>query len=379
MPPLALAEWTNLLAPGGFYSSPQWVSGLEAAHGPDPILTATVNGRLSGVLPTWTNHDHGGGLFGLAGLAAGLTGPWARPWLWAGTRRGTANAVLAVADPHPRAAAVRRLLQAARELAAARGLHGVVWPYLPGTAALEAASVLPGAQAVLHGADAVIPVPAGGMAALEQAATNKRRKEIRRERRIFRDAAGPVVWTGLTPETGALITPLLARTRDKYGATGGTGWIRRVIAGQLRAGTASSAVVALAATGGTMTTVTAAAVFYRHRSWLYGRYWGAGPGAPPMAYFALTMYEAVDWAAAHGCTHLHLSVPVTAAKTSRGAIPSPLGMVILPVYGPPVLDPGLLRAHNRSTALRWAGTGPLFTAAGASWRAWLAPTDRTGS
>jgi hypothetical protein len=184
-----------------------------------------------------------------------------------------------------------------------------------------------------------------------------------------------VVWTGLTPEIGTLITPLLARTRDTYGASGGTGWIRRVIAGQLRAGTASSAVVALAATGGA---VTAAAVFYRNGPWLYGRYWGAGPGAPPLAYFALTMYEAVDWAAAHGCTHLHLSVPVTAAKTSRGARTSALGMVILPADGPPALDPGLLRAHNRRTALRWAPAGPLLPT-GASWRAWLAPTDRTGS
>lgn len=274
---IADRDWESLVPPGGFYASPAWTRSLHAAYGPDPVITTTDAGRLTGVLPIWDNPAPAG-MFSaaeLVGGAGGLPGPWNQRLLWAGTRRGTANALTCTRD-----GTVGALLEEARRLAAARGLAGVIWPYLPGHAALEAASWHQDAHAVLHGADATIEVPRTGMPGLEAAATSHARAEMRREQRQF-DATATVNWVPLSPSVASLIAPLLARTRSKYGAgdlAAGTALMRRILSAQMSTAVARSAIVALATTGTGRT--AAAAVFYRRGTYLHGRYWGADADAP---------------------------------------------------------------------------------------------------
>lgn len=189
------------------------------------------------------------------------------------------------------------------------------------------------------------------MRGIEGAARSKDRRQWRRERSLFARSAS-VEWTPLTAEIATRIAPLLAATRDKYGTTGGTSLMLRTLTAQLASGVARQAAVALARTRDD-DTIRAAAVFYRHGTTLYGRYWGTDGKAPPYSYFALTFYEAVDWAAHHGLRRLHLSVPATAAKRSRGAHTTPLALVYLPAAPEARIDARVLRQHNRRTAQEW--------------------------
>ncbi|MEU5476887.1 peptidogalycan biosysnthesis protein [Streptomyces mirabilis] len=361
--------WDALVEPAGFYSSPEWVLGLESAHGPHSALAATSAGRLIGLVPTWKNAAPTG-LFSLPAMTAPLRGDWTREVLWLGTARGTANTVTCTRDPHLRGPTLKALVDLALEQAVAQGRTGVVWPYLSGPAAREVAACHPLAQAVLHGADPVMTVPRGGMAELEARAGGKQRRAWRRERRLFRASCSSLEWTSLSPEVCELIGPLLAGTRDKYGGSGGTAWMQRVLAGQITSGVAHQAVVALARTN---SDVSAAAVFYRHRGWLYGRYWGATSAAPQYAYFALTVYEALDFAARHRFGRLHLSVPASHAKVARGAQLSPLALVFIPTGNRPEIDPAVLRRHNHRIATQWltSGGSGICTEADSSWSAWM--------
>lgn len=345
-------DWESLVPPGGFYTGPAWTRSLHAAYSPSPVITATgPRARLVGVLPTWANTTPTG-MFSAAELADGLPGPWDKRLLWVGTHRGTSNALTCTRDHHLRDSTMRALLEEARRLAAARGLAGVIWPYLPGHAALEAAAAHDHAHAILHGADATIEIPRTGMAGLEAATTSHARAEMRREQRQFGETAA-VAWVPLSSSVANLIAPLLARTRSKYGAgdvDSGTALMRRILSAQMSSAVAGSAVVALATTGTGRT--VAAAVFYRRGTYLHGRYWGADADAPPYAYFQLTIYAPVDWAARHRIQHLHLSVPASPAKISRGARISPLAMVFVPA-GPTPLDQAALDRHNQQVATQW--------------------------
>ncbi|MFI6283033.1 GNAT family N-acetyltransferase [Streptomyces sp. NPDC050988] len=344
--------WDALTDPdGGFYTSHRWIRSLELVHGAQPVLAAAAEGRLSGVLPTWTSTGSDtGGLFSLPEMTRGLIAAPSRKVLWLGPRRATAAAITC-ARGAARTRTLAALMETARRFAADQHLAGAVWPYLSGAQALEAAACHPLAQAVLHTADTAVTVPRDGMRAIEDAARSKDRRQWRRERSLF-TRSGTVEWTTLTADTCTRIAPLLAATRDKYAAPGGTSLMLRTLTAQLASGVARQTAVALARTRDD-DTVRAAAVFYRHGTTLYGRYWGTDGKAPPYSYFNLTLYEAVDWAARHGLRRLHLSVPATAAKRSRGAQTDPLALVYLPATPDARIDTRVLHRHNRRTAQEW--------------------------
>ncbi|MDX2545907.1 GNAT family N-acetyltransferase [Streptomyces sp. WI04-05B] len=356
---IGAADWDALVEPPGFYNSRPWTRALEQTHGATPVLAATAAGQLVGVLPTWENTQPSG-LFSLDEMTRGLLAPREQALLWLGTRRSTVNTITCVREPGLRRRTLTALLESARRLAAGQGRSGIVWPYLTRDAAREIASCHPLAQEVLHAADAIVDVPADGMEGLEAAARSKSRIQWRREQRLFREAGGSVEWVPLSPEICEKIGPLLARTRDRYGSSGGTAWMRSTLAGQMSSGVARNAVVALTRTGSDL---SAAAVFYRHQDWIYGRYWGTSDSAPPYAYYTLTFYAAVDWAAAHGCRFLHLSVPASPAKTARGARLSPLSLVVLPT-GPrqEIAEQALTRHNDRMAAELTARNSPVSPA-----------------
>ncbi|MFD6329213.1 GNAT family N-acetyltransferase [Streptomyces niveus] len=356
-------SWDALTDPdGGFYTSHRWIRSLERVHGAQPVLAAATEGRLRGVLPTWASTDSDrSGLFDLPEMTRGLIPVPSEQVLWLGPRRATASTLICTRGTE-RTRTLAALLDAARRFAAEQHLAGAVMPYLSGAQALEAAACHPLAQAVLHTADAAVTVPKDGMRALEVAARSKDRRQWRRERALFA-RSGTVEWTTLTAEVCTRIAPLLAATRNKYGAAGGTSLMRRTLTAQISSGVAG--VVALARTRDD-DTLRAAAVFYRHGTTLYGRYWGTGGDAPPYSYFELTFYAGVDWAARHGIRHLHLSVPATAAKRSRGARTTPLALVYLPAAPDTRIDARALHQHNRSTAQEWSRQD-----FGRSWAHWI--------
>lgn len=344
--------WDALIdTDGGFYTSHSWIRALELVHGAQPVLAAATARGLSGVLPTWmSTRSDTSGLFSLPEMTRGLLAPPSRQVLWLGPRRATAATITCARDA-TRARTLAALMETARRFAAAQHLAVAVWPYLSGAQALEAAACHPLAQAVLHTADTAVTVPRDGMRAIEDAARSKDRRQWRRERSSF-NRSGAVEWTTLTAEVCTRIAPLLAATRDKYGVSGGTSLMLRTLTAQLASGVARQAAVALARTRDD-DTVRAAAVFYRHGTTLYGRYWGTDGKAPPYSYFNLTFYEAVDWAARHGLRRLHLSVPATTAKRSRGAQSAPLALVYLPAAPDTRIDARVLHEHNRRTAQEW--------------------------
>ncbi|WP_369228531.1 GNAT family N-acetyltransferase (plasmid) [Streptomyces sp. R39] len=360
--------WDRLVDPdSGLYSSHRWIRALEMTHGPQPVLAARV-GRLTGVLPTWTTQEgDAGDLFDPPAMTHGLIDVPGRRALWLGTRRSTAATITCTPGPQ-RPLTLAALLEEARKTAADQHLSCAVWPYLTGDQALEAAACHPLAQAVLHTADAWVDVPPDGVAGLQAAARSKDRRKWRREREQFTEHGG-MEWTGLTPDTCSRIAPLLAATRRKYGAPGGTRLMHRILAAQRAAGVADHAVVALARRRGE-SAVRAAAVFYRHGTTLYGRYWGTDAAAPPNSYFELTLYSALDRAARIGMRRLHLSVPAAPAKLFRGARAAPLALVYLPADPGASLDPGIIQRHNHRTAQPWS-SAPHY--ADRSWGRWVSP------
>ncbi|MFJ2218207.1 GNAT family N-acetyltransferase [Streptomyces sp. NPDC101062] len=345
------SRWDALAdpGPGGFYTSHRWIRSLELVHGAQPVLAASA-GRLQGVLPLWTIHDDAG-LFALPDMTQGLIRTPSHQMLWLGPRRATASAPLCTRGP-ARPGTLYGLLEAARRLAADRGLAGAVWPYLTGAHALEVAACHPTAQAVLYTADAFVTIPDDGAEGLRAAARSRERRNWRRERDAF-FRSGTVDWSPLTADVAVQIAPLLAATLTKYGAATGSARMRRTLQAQLHTGVAGQALVARARTRGE-DTVHAAAVFYRHGTTLYGRYWGTDGSAPPGAYFVLTIHQAIEWVASHGMHRLHLSVPATEAKTRRGAQVAPLALVYLAADAQERIDPYARRRHNLRTAQTWA-------------------------
>jgi predicted N-acyltransferase len=363
-------QWNALVQPdGGFYTSHEWLHALELAHGANPVLVAVRAGRIMGMMPTWWGDPADSELFSLPAMAAGLPGPWDQPLLWLGGRRVTANTPLCVAGAE-RGDVLGHLWDTARGQAAEHGMAGVVWPYLDAASARELAEANPSARAVVHSADAVLQVPAGGLDTLAQSVRQHDRKTWRQELREFHGHGATIEWQPLqSGDVAERVAELIARNRTKYGSGGGPELMRRAFAAQLRSGAAMAAIVCFARVG---TRIIAAAVFYRYHDWLYGRYWGADEDAPPFTYYILTHYAAVNWAAEHGFRFLHLSVSGWEAKVRRGARLRPLAMVIASSRGAAALvSESIVRKHNNNVVTAWRNRFPSRPEAfHASWSDW---------
>ncbi|MEJ3659149.1 GNAT family N-acetyltransferase [Actinomycetes bacterium KLBMP 9759] len=198
---------------------------------------------------------------------------------------------------------VEPLWSHAREHAAERGFDGLVWPYLDAPTARATAPA--GTRVLLHSADTDVTVPANGLADrwrpldAPTVATCSGSCDCS----PTTEGASNGVHSRQTCSTRWLRSSL--RPAPNTGSPGGPAWVRRASAAQRRTGVTDPGVVCVVPSPRGL---AAAAVFYRWRDRLYGRYWGATPDAPPFSYFVLTQYAAVDWAAAHGVRSLHLSI-----------------------------------------------------------------------
>lgn len=331
-------EWDRLVGSDNFFHSHSWLTGLEHLFGRGRAVVASEGGRLVGVLPTWSGEHGRPGLFSLPTMFAGLPGPWHGRFLWLGAHRCVSNG-LATSGP----VAAHALLEHVRQAASRRRLAGVVLPYVPVPGNLfEPAHPL--AHAVLHSAQADMAVPPGGLAEyldlLPRDDRNRRRAELRK----FDSAGNTVSWEPVAGRVAEDAARLIAQNRSRYGNHQGADLIRRSFAAQRRGGVLNQAVAGVCRRRGRMVAVL---VCYRHRRHLYARYAGFDYAAadPALEYLVLVYCLALDFAAANGFTHYHLSTSALEIKARRGATLAPLAAFVLQTAGDR-LDPASVRAHN---------------------------------
>ncbi|MEV5650497.1 peptidogalycan biosysnthesis protein [Nocardia sp. NPDC052254] len=338
-------EWDDLVGPGDLFCSHAWLRHLDEAATAQQVVTVRAEGRLIGAAPLWDGESEPG-LFHLPSFFPGLPGPWQHPFVWLGARRSVRNGLICVRGPR-RAPTLSQLLNGGREHAKENGRAGVILPYLPVDAATELARAHPGAQVLLHSADAVIAVPEHGTAELVANASGHNRKRRRRELREFASAGFSLEWVDPTPEVIAAIVPLITATRRRYGSRQGDEWLHRVFAAQRRVGLLEDAKVLLCRRNNALATV---AVCYRHGDSLHGRYFGADEtrsrdGYP---YFVTTCYAPIDYAAQQRLPRLFLSTSSLEAKIRRGATIEPLAAVVVLADGE--LDIARAATHNSELA-----------------------------
>ncbi|NUS74210.1 MAG: hypothetical protein HOQ05_12500 [Corynebacteriales bacterium] len=334
------AQWARLVGPEGFYASYEWLRSVALVNDVGPTFTVFDDDQLVAAVPSWPGDTSG--LFGLPDLIGQLPGPWASPFLWLGAPRSTANALICRPDSLDDRW-LADLLRQARIYAQEHELVGIVWPYLsyPDARRLARSDT---ARVILHDADAIAHFP---LEKLRQ----PDRKTRNREHRTFMEAGACVNWKALTRDLAAALAPVIASNRTKHGSAGGSEWMRNVFAAQFESGVYRNAIVAVSESDRGL---DAAAVFYRHHDWLYGRYWGSSESAPPYAYYELTQYAPARWAAEHGFRHLHLSISQAKSKVRRGAQLRPLAMLIdSPIDSSELINSALVDKHNTEFTTHW--------------------------
>ncbi len=318
-------EWDALVSDSNFYNSHGWISGLEQSLGPSEILSVSGPNGLLSACALWEGDKHSP-LFHAPSLFEGMEGPWDKPFLWGGARRSTHNEPVCGRGPR-RGEALRLLLRAGIDCAAERAYAGFIMPYMPVREAIEMAQGEPRVRILLHDAEANQPVFKGGFQ--EAIANFKKRNRVnaRAEWRAFEKLGNIVLWQRLTPDLEESVASLIAANRQKYGASQGCEWMRRLFRGQRDSRVIKAAVVALAMNGDR---ITAATVFYRFGRVLHPRFFGCDYSWPDndFRYFVLSYYAATDYAADQGIDRIQLSIAALDAKIKRGAKINPLVAVV---------------------------------------------------
>ncbi|MEV5839816.1 peptidogalycan biosysnthesis protein [Nocardia sp. NPDC052112] len=342
---IGAVEWDDLVPPGELFCSYAWLRHLDEVAGPHPVLTISIGNRITGATALWDG-EQTPGLFHLPEFFPKVPGPWQRTFVWLGARRSVRNGLICTAGPQ-RSATLAHLLAGSLDYARENGHVGVVMPYLPVSAARELGRAHPAAHVLLHAAEATVAVPPRGTADFVEHAGGHNRKRRLRELRDFAAADFTLEWVDLTVEIEAVIAPLIAATRRRYGSGQGVAWMLGVFAAQRRVGLLDHAKVLLCHRNGRLATV---AVCYRHGDSLHGRYFGADEAVSRdgYPYFVTTCYAPIDYAAHNGLSRLFLSTSALEAKIRRGATVEPLAAVVLLDDGE--LDVEHVRAHNRDLA-----------------------------
>lgn len=367
----AEGEWDRLVDSDNFFHSHAWLTGLEHLFGRGRAVVASEGGRLVGVLPTWPGEHGTPGLFSLADMFDGLPGPWRGRFMWLGAHRCVSNR-LAASGPF----AVHALLEHVRQTAARYRLAGAVLPYVP-VPEDWFGPAHPLARAVLHSAQADMAVPPGGLAEyldlLNRDDRNRRRAELRK----FHSAGNTVSWEPVAGRVAEDAARLIAQNRSRYGSHQGADLMRRSFAAQRRSGVLNQAVAGVCRRRGRMVAVL---VCYRYRGHLYARYAGFDYAAadPALEYLVLVYCLALDFAAANGFTHYHLSTSALEIKARRGATLTPLAALVVPTAGD-WLDRASVQAHNeRFVACHQERFGHRPHVLGPAWAHWSGDRARVG-
>jgi uncharacterized protein len=340
---VARYAWDAMVSDADFFHSRDWLHGLDEALGPASILAVLGPTGLMAGCAVWDG-ECSPGLFDLRTFFPVLPGPWQREFLWIGARRSTHNEIPCVIGPR-RAAALRTLMRAMLEAAEQRQRIGVVIPYMPLAKAIEIAAADEHARILIHSAEAILDVPDGGLASVLAEAGTRRRWKTRNELAVFAEKGNVTHWSSITPELENAAAELIAQNRARHGSHQGAAWMRRVLAGQRRAGVLDRAVAAVAVRDQRIISI---AIFYHFGNYLHLRYFGSDYAVEDndFRYFVLCYYAPLDYAATHGIRTYSESISSLEAKSSRGATIEPLAAVVA-FTGHSALATDLVAKHNR--------------------------------
>jgi hypothetical protein len=337
-------QWDALVSDHDFFNSWGWLASLDHALGDTPLLTVRgPTGLLTGCA-LWDG-ERTSGLFCAAELFANIPGPWERDFLWLGGRRSTHNEIACVSG-HRKAAALKHLLHAAVDRAAAQDRAGIVVPYVPLPTALELVGSLPNAALVLHTAEAATPVPHGGLPEMLASWRTHDRTCAHAEIAAFERKGNRIEWRPIDDELEAVAAHLIAQNRERHGSAPSDEWMRRMLAGQRKSGVIDSAIAAVAMRGDEIVGLT---LFYRFGRSLHARYFGSNYAIADkdFRYFCLCYYAPLDYAVAQGFSEVRLSIAALQAKAKRGAQLEPLAAVVALSDGSR-LDQDAVTLHNHT-------------------------------
>ncbi|AZE54062.1 hypothetical protein C4K03_1893 [Pseudomonas synxantha] len=335
-------EWDGLTADDNFYNSYGWLASLEDAQGPTDFLTVYGSSGLLAGCALWAGEPEGT-MFSTQALFPSMSEHWGNKFLWGGARRSTHNEVVCTQGVSRRNA-LRRFFYSAQKYAGERKLSGFLIPYMPLKRALEIVGYVPETYALLHSAEATMPVPRGGLAEMLGSWNSHERVRSKAEIAAFEKYGNRARWLPLTSDLDESIATLITNNRSRYGSTQDRQWMIRNFQGQRKSGVIHSAIAVLAERENKISAVT---VFYKFGSSLHARYFGSDYTLADndFRYFVLTYYLSLEYAAFHGLKKCCLSTSALEAKAKRGSVIEPLAVVVIPC------DPPLRREavenHNR--------------------------------
>jgi hypothetical protein len=351
------AETWDRLAGGHFYSTAAWLK-FCAMHGGgdqteivafadgEPRAALPVTELTAAPFPLYRWHE----LLAESGLPSlPSTG------LLVGPRQGYQTNLLRDRDSTD--ADVAELVAELRHRAASAGSNSdresaCVAMYVPTTDAIALRRAGVTALPVLLDADAWLELPPGGWDGWMQSLPSRRRRNVRREVRAFRDAGYTVSRVPLADCCDQLAA-LAGATQAKYGsASQAADWLKLL---QLHVrGMGDAAQVAVCRRGDSpplafcLYYVWDETAYLRWAGFDYARLAGAAE------YFNLVFYENVAAAEELGVRRIHIGIKAPEAKALRGAVLRPLWMVDLSEFSPLDACAAAIRRHNRDVYERFA-------------------------
>jgi predicted N-acyltransferase len=316
--------WDRLAREFTFYSSSAWLSSVEASELPrhEPAYHQVWDGdRLVGALPSYWVLEETSGPYTLEVIGSGH---WlGRKVLIGGNRRAylsewPIDPALTGAE---RSEVIRMLAESLLARAAEVGADTVVLPFLTHQAMLALRREGLIGTPFLGTADAAIPLPGRSfddyLAQLSSALRRRARREIRRF-----EAAGFTVGTEHLDRCADEVGQLYGNLERKYGGDDPNAPWLAVIRDQA-VHMAKESLIFTARQDGRM---VGFAVSFEWGRRLFMRYAGFDydTTADTRAYFNLSYYLPVRYAYEHQYAEVHLGLQSLDAKTSRGAVLSPI-------------------------------------------------------
>jgi predicted N-acyltransferase len=351
------AQWDSLAAAAGLYQSHAWLRWAEAYHGLPTryVLAKGADGTLLGAVATYLMRDVPDKLTRWYDPVRMFIAPYCEPseadrrWfpvLLVGGCSGGQSEILhaPTLDRAGRAAITRTLLARCRAVAEDQGCGSLAFMYATKDACDEVDDALQApARKILTSAKAVLTLdPDGDFVSYLHRFPSKRRRNLAREVRDFA-AAGGTVATYRLGEVLSRIAPLLGAHQRRYGDPVTDAEMLHYLEQQEEHLGAGSTVFTYERDGD----IGGFAHFYSHGDTLYGRACGFDPhGAAPFAYFNLTLYTAIRWAAEHRLARIELGSGSFQGKRQRGADVLALWSVVVP---PDELEPDWTWALRRPT------------------------------
>jgi predicted N-acyltransferase len=340
-------DWDSLASDGDFYLCHDWLRFTEAEpHLRSRYLLATDAGRLTGALPVHVVDDQFMPRL-RTGRFADLLGFDGKVLVAGATMGYRTTLLLGQQDGGDRSRTLAALVRAALATAREDGCIGIVLPFLT-TGALTDLARVARVRAAFDMAEAAVISSGLDLETYIARAPRRVRNKIRADRAKFAEAGWTIRVRSLS-DCWRDAARLVNKLEHKYGSDNLLSVYEDRLSVQAKL-MGDRSVVFCCEDDDVM---AGFALYYRWRDTLYGRSAGFDydrlRGASE--YFATTLYEAIEYAAGHGVTALHLGGGSWQAKGYRGAMMRPLWSAFI-AAAETADDPGL-DLVNGATVAQW--------------------------